>query len=334
MAETNGGKIWQPSASFDQLRQRAELLRGIRDYFHKESVMEVETPMLSRSATVDPHIDSFQATFCPLGTDIRETLYLHTSPEFPMKRLLAAGCDDIYYLGRVFRNGEAGGRHNPEFTMLEWYRLGIDHHHLMNDVTGLISAVTPFREAGRYSYKALFEEMLGVDPHQASDRELEVLTQKHVDSALSALARNDYLDLLFSTCIEPSLGCRTDEELEGVYVYDYPASMSALSRIQKNGEGQKVAARFELFVNGVELANGYHELSDGQEQQQRFENDLAERKSLNKSVYPYDASLVDALKEGSFPDCAGVAMGIDRLHMLMTQTQSIKDVIPFDFSRA
>ena len=334
MAEINREKGWQPSASFDRLRQRAQLLRGIRDYFHKENVMEVETPMLSRSATVDPHIDSFQAAFCPLGTDIQEALYLHTSPEFPMKRLLAAGCDDIYYLGRVFRNGEAGGRHNPEFTMLEWYRLGIDHHQLMDDVTGLICAVTPFREAGRFSYKELFEEKLGVDPHQASDQELEQLTRRHVDASLADLARNDYLDLLFSAIIEPSLGSRTDNGLEGVYVYDYPASMSALSRIQKNKEGQKVAARFELFVNGVELANGYHELADGQEQQRRFESDQSERKALEKPVYPYDANLVEALKGGHFPDCAGVAMGIDRLHMLMAETPSIKDVVPFDFFRA
>ncbi|MCL6269629.1 EF-P lysine aminoacylase EpmA [Sansalvadorimonas sp. 2012CJ34-2] len=334
MDKTNLEKSWQPSASFERLRQRSELLRGIRNYFHAEDVMEVETPMLSRSATVDPHIDSFQASFCPLGTDIQETLYLHTSPEFPMKRLLAAGCEDIYYLGRVFRNGEAGGRHNPEFTMLEWYRLGIDHHQLMDDVTGLIRSVTPFKEAGRYSYKKLFVEKLGVDPHEASDQELEALTQEHVDSSLAGLARNDYLDLLFSNCIEPSLGGRTAEGLEGVYVYDYPASMSALSRIQENSEGQKVSARFELFINGVELANGYHELADGQEQQQRFENDQAERKELGKPVYPYDDNLVAGLKEGSFPDCAGVAMGIDRLHMLMAQTQSIKEVIPFDFFRA
>ena len=334
MAGTEKKASWWPSASLEQVRQRAELLRGIRDYFYREQVMEVETPMLSRYATVDPHIDSFQASFCPLGTDIKETLYLHTSPEFPMKRLLAAGCSDIYSLGRVFRNGEAGGRHNPEFTMLEWYRLGIDHHQLMDDVTGLISAVMPFKESGRYSYKQLFEQTLGVDPHKASDGELEQLTHDKVDRSLTGLSRNDYLDLLFSTCIEPTLGRCTEVGLEGVYVYDYPASMSALSRIQKNAEGQDVAARFELFVNGVELANGYHELAEGVEQQKRFENDQAEREKLGKPVYPYDAHLVDALSQGDFPDCAGVAMGIDRLHMLMAETQSIGDVIPFEFSRA
>ena len=324
---------WQPSASFENLRQRGEILRGIRDYFHKEHVLEVETPMLSRHATVDPHIDSFQARFSPLGTNTREILFLHTSPEFPMKRLLSAGSGDIYYLGRVFRNGEAGGRHNPEFTMLEWYRLGIDHHQLMNDVTGVIGAVGPFEEAGRFTYKELFEKELGVDPHEATDVELMALTQKHVDAGLSDLARNDYLDLLFSACIELNLGEASEGSLKGVYVYDYPASMSALARLRINEQGQKVAARFELFIGGFEVANGYHELEDGDEQQARFENAQKEREQLGLPVYPYDQNLVDALK-ANFPDCAGVAMGIDRLHMLIAGTRDIKDVIPFDFSRA
>ncbi len=324
---------WKPSASIENLRQRGEILRNIRNYFHCEQVLEVETPMLSRHATVDPHIDSFQTRYCPLGTSDEETLYLHTSPEFPMKRLLAAGSPDIYFLGRVFRNGEAGGRHNPEFTMLEWYRLGRDHHQLMDDVSGLVNAVMHFKEAGRVTYQQLFEDQFGVNPHRAEDAELEALTVKYVDKALTGLARNDYLDLLFSSCIEPGLGCLTDDGAEGVYVYDYPASMSALSRIHRGAQGQKVSARFELFINGVELANGYHELADGNEQQQRFEKDITERQSLNKPVYPYDANLVSALKIG-FPDCAGVAMGIDRLHMLIAQTRSIKDVVPFDFFRA
>ena len=324
---------WQPSAPLNNLHQRGNILRGIREYFHREQVLEVETPMLSRCATVDPHIDSFQAEYCPLGTDVKETLFLHTSPEFPMKRLLSAGCDDIYFLGRVFRNGEAGGRHNPEFTMLEWYRLDVDHHQLMDDVTGVIQAVTGFEEVGRFTYRELFENRLGIDPHEATEEELMQLTHKYVDASLSGLSRNDYLDLLFSTCIEPDLGGKDSHSLKGIYVYDYPASMSALSRIYKNEQGQRVSARFELFINGYEVANGYHELADGDEQQQRFEHDQLEREQLGKPVYPYDQNMVEALKQG-FPDCAGVAMGIDRLHMLIEGTQSIKEVIPFDFFRA
>ncbi|CAM3782118.1 EF-P lysine aminoacylase EpmA [Parendozoicomonas haliclonae] len=325
--------LWQPSAELDSLRQRGELLRNIRNYFHQEDVMEVETPMLSHHATVDPHIDSFQTVFTPLGTKAQEKLYLHTSPEFPMKRLLSAGSGDIYFLGRVFRNGEAGGRHNPEFTMLEWYRLGIDHHALMDDVTGLLAAVTNFEEQARFSYRELFEEEFGIDPHTATDETLMKLTHEYVDSGLSGLARNDYLDLLFSTSIEPNLGDYVDGQIQGVFVYDYPASMSALSRIIVNEQGQKVAARFELFANGYELANGYHELADGHEQRARFEKDLQERELLGKPVYPYDQNMVSALEQG-FPDCAGVAMGIDRLHMLIAQKRAIKDVIPFEFFRA
>ena len=226
-AEYMSNELWQPSASLESIRQRGDLLRNIREYFHRENVLEVETPMLSHHATVDPHIDSFQTTYTPLGTNQSEALYLHTSPEFPMKRLLAAGSGDIYYLGRVFRNGEAGGRHNPEFTILEWYRTGIDHHTLMNDVTGVLQAVTDFKEIDRSSYKELFEEEFGIDPHTASDETLMRLTHEYIDSGLSGLARNDYLDLLFSACIEPDLGGYVDGQIQGVYVYDYPASMSA-----------------------------------------------------------------------------------------------------------
>ncbi len=325
--------LWQPSAPQRNLRRRGEILRGIREYFYKEGVLEVETPMLSRHATVDPHIDSFQTLYRPLGTHVKEPLFLHTSPEFPMKRLLAAGSGDIYFLGRVFRNGEAGGRHNPEFTMLEWYRVGIDHHRLMDDVTRVLQAVTDFEEAGRFSYRELFEQALGIDPHEASDDDLLQLVHFHIDSGLTELSRNDYLDLLFSTCIEPRLGSRDGEKIAGVYVYDYPASMSALSRLQVNEQGQTVAARFELFVNGYELANGYHELADGEEQRTRFEKDRQEREQLGKPLYPYDQNLVSALAHG-FPDCAGVAMGIDRLHMLIANTRAIRDVVPFDFERA
>lgn len=327
------GHLWEPSASLAQITRRGEILRSIREYFYKKNVLEVETPMLSHHATVDPHIDSFQTTYRPLGTAIEETLFLHTSPEFPMKRLLAAGSGDIYYLGRVFRNGETGGRHNPEFTMLEWYRLGLDHYRLMDDVTGLLKAVTDFEEAGRLTYRELFEETFAIDPHSASDSELMALTHKHVDSSLSGLERNDYLDLLFSTCIEPKLGGRDGDTISGVYVYDYPVSMSALSRIVKNSHGQPVAARFELFAGGYELANGYYELADGREQQARFENDQQVRKVIGKPLYPYDQNLVEALNQG-FPECAGVAMGVDRLHMLIAERKIIGEVIPFDYRRA
>lgn len=324
--------LWKPSASMMALKERAGLLRNIRGYFDDQGVMEVETPMLSTSATVDVYIDSFSTEFSPIGREREQTCYLHTSPEFPMKRLLAAGSGDIFSMGRVFRNGEAGGRHNPEFTLLEWYRVGMDQQRLMDDVSSLLSSVANFTEIRRCRYGDLFEEVLGVNPYTVPDSDLDRLVQEKVDGKLAGLDRVDCLDLLFSHFIEPQLGGRSSE-LEGVFVYDYPACMSSLARLHTNSEGVEVAARFELFVNGVELANGYHELLNAGEQQARFETSQKQREAREFDVYPYDQRLVDALAHG-MPDCAGVAMGIDRLLMLMMNTSYIADVLAFDFSRA
>lgn len=323
---------WKPSASIMALKRRAELLRSVRQYFDRQGVMEVETPMLSASATVDLHIDSFSTEYLPIGSGKTQTCYLHTSPEFPMKRLLAAGSGDIYSLGRVFRNGEAGGRHNPEFTMLEYYRVGYDQFQLMDDVTSLLSSVCDFQEQERVSYGELFQQKLSVNPHTASDAELNQLVARLVDSGLGELDRNDALDLLFSTVIEPELG-QSEGGLAGVYVYDYPASMSALARLRSNDKGEKVAARFELFINGVEVGNGYHELAEASEQKARFLQEQEKRRELDRISFPYDQNLVAALEKG-LPDCAGIAIGIDRLMMLIHGTRNIADVIAFDFFRA
>ena len=323
---------WMPSADLETLKKRADLYRLIRQYFNEQSVMEVETPLLSSAATVDLHIESFSAQFLPDGGQAAD-YYLQTSPEFPMKRLLSAGSGDIYSLSKVFRNGEAGGRHNPEFTMLEYYRLGMDQQQLMDDLSNLLSRVTDFKEGNRYSYRDVFIQYLGINPHQATGQQLNELVQEHVDRHLPELERNDCLDLLFSTMVEPNLGIIGSNQLNGAFVYDYPASMSALARLHTNKEGETVAARFELFVNGVELANGYHELTDGDEQQYRFEQEREKRKKLGKKDYPHDQRMVNAIKEG-MPDCAGVAMGVDRLLMLINETGNIADVLAFDFSRA
>lgn len=325
--------VWRPSASMLALRERAQLLRKIRGYFDARGVMEVETPMLSQSATVDAYIDSFATEFTPIGQGVSRFCYLHTSPEFAMKRLLAAGSGDIYSLGRVFRNGEAGGRHNPEFTMLEWYRVGMDDQRLMDDVSDLLSSVCQFKEVRRCNYGELFAEHLGLNPYTASDEELIQMVGDKVDARLLELDRNDCLDLLFSRFVEPNLGSVNSSVLEGYFVYDFPATMSALARLATNQDGHPVAARFELFVNGVELANGYHELLDPTEQRGRFEEAQRMRQERGYDVYPYDSHMVAALAHG-MPDCAGVAMGIDRLLMLMLGTRNIADVLAFDFHRA
>ena len=325
--------LWRPSASMMALKERARLLREVRAYFDARGVMEVETPILSSSATVDVYIDSFATEFCPIGHGKSQLCYLHTSPEFAMKRLLAAGSGDIYSLGRVFRNGEAGGRHNPEFTMLEWYRMGMNDQRLMDDVADLLSSVCHFREVRRCSYGELFKQYLGVNPYNATDEVLGQLVSKKVDAKLQGLERSDCLDLLFAKFVEPNLGSGDSEVLEGYFVYDYPATMSALARLATSRNGHPVAARFELFVNGVELANGYHELLDAQEQKKRFEKEQQKRQERGYDIYPYNKHMLAALTHG-MPDCAGVAMGIDRLLMLMLGTDNINDVLAFDFDRA
>ena len=324
---------WKPSATMMALKERATLLRAVRQYFDGCGVMEVETPMLSSNATVDIYINSFSTEFEPIGGGPVQTYYLHTSPEFPMKRLLAAGSGDIYSLGRVFRNGEAGGRHNPEFTMLEWYRVGMDQQRMMDDVSSLLSSICNFSEVRRCSYGELFEEYLGVNPYTVDTSELDQLVQKKVDESLTGLERNDCLDLLFSKYIEPYLGGVNKNTLEGVFVCDYPADMSALARLRVNEQGLEVAARFELFVKGIELANGYHELLDANEQEKRFKAEQKKRQNRGFDIYPYDKRMVQALAHG-MPDCAGVAMGVDRLLMLMMNTKAIGDVLAFEFMRA
>ena len=220
-------QLWRPSASMMALRERAQLLKKIRAYFDSQGVMEVETPILSAAATVDVYIDSFTAEFTPIGHGQPQHCYLRTSPEFSMKRLLCSGSGDIYSLGRVFRNGEAGGCHNPEFTMLEWYRIGMSDQTLMDDVTMLLSSVCNFKEARRVSYGDLFEEVLDINPYTISDEALGQLVSDRVDVKLQGLERNDCLDLLFSNFIEPNLGSISEDGIEGCFVYDYPATMSA-----------------------------------------------------------------------------------------------------------
>ncbi|MCL6415623.1 EF-P lysine aminoacylase GenX [Aestuariirhabdus sp. Z084] len=323
---------WRPSGALPELQRRATLLRDIRRYFDQQQVMEVETPVLSRAAVTDLHIDSFSTRFLPTGGGRNQTRFLHTSPEFPMKRLLASGSGDIYQICRVFRNGEVGGRHNPEFTMLEWYRLGMDQQQLMDDMTAMLAVAANFSELRRVSYRRLFEEHFGINPHQASDEQLRQLVADKVDAQLTDLGRNDCLDLLFSQRIEPQLGVAGDAVLAGVYVYDYPASMAALARVEMES-GEPVARRFELFVAGVELANGYHELCDAEEQRRRFQQDCIDRDTLGRREFPQDEAFLAALAAG-LPDCAGVAIGLDRVLMLMAGTQRIADVLAFDFERA
>ncbi|GAA5524371.1 elongation factor P--(R)-beta-lysine ligase [Microbulbifer aestuariivivens] len=312
---------WQPSASIRALHQRAALLAQIRRFFAERNVLEAEVPTLSRRATSDPHIDSITA----LCTG--EPAYLATSPEFGLKRLLAAGFGDCYYLGKAFREGEAGGRHNPEFTMLEWYRVGWDDHRLMSEVGELLSLVLGIADIQLLSYRELFLQHLQLDPHTASDEALGDCTRQEVELSFAPASRDECLDLLMSHRLEPAMG-------PGItLLYDFPASQAALARVTEDASGTPVARRFEAYVAGLELANGYWELTDAEEQRRRFEADHRYRAAHKLHVYPFEERLVAALEAG-LPECAGVAMGVDRLLMLAGGYRRIEEVIAFPIERA
>ena len=308
---------WQPSASLEMLRNRARMLQGIRAFFDLRGVMEVGTPLLSRAAVTDPQIGSVSATV--LG----ETRYLHASPEFAMKRLLAAGSGDIYYLGPVFRDGERGRRHATEFTMAEWYRLGFDVEALMNEVEALLMQLAhPHRRlqpATRLSYREAFLRYAGLDPLAARDEELAIAARDRGLEVTGEMGRDDWLDLLISTVVAPQFpGDRL------TFIYDYPASQAALARVIE-GPGGNVARRFEAYLGELELANGFHELAAADEQRARFEADLARRRERGQAAVPMDEHLIEALAAG-LPDCAGVSVGVDRLLMAVSGVTDISDV--------
>ena len=323
---------WQPSASFDALHLRARLNAAVRRFFDERGVVEVETPVLSRAGNTDPNIASFSLEFSGRTDGAPRMRWLRTSPEYPLKRLLAAGFGDCYELGRVFRDGEAGGRHNPEFTMLEWYRIGWDHRQLIHETAALVNTALALvgRKAAlkQVSYHALYREQLGINAATASVEDLRAALGDVVIDP-SGLTRDDWLDLLMTHRLQPSFP--TDQLLA---LYDYPASQCALARIRENSaDGAPVAERFELYLGPLELANGYHELADAAEQGARFDRDLQRRAERNDVQPPRDENLLAALSAG-FPACAGVALGMDRLMMAMLGTTRIADVLAFDFARA
>ena len=320
---------WRPSADVDALRLRAALNACIRGFFATRGVLEVETPVLSVAGNTEPNIASFSLDFGGRTDGAPRTRWLRTSPEFALKRLLAAGIGDCYELGRVFRDGEAGGRHNPEFTMLEWYRLGWDHHRLVDEVADLVvqalALVGRTATLQRVAYRDLYRERLGLDPFDAPVGQLQsALGDVRIDPA--GLERDDWLDLLLTHRIQPAFA---DDRM--LAVHDFPASQCALARI-RDGE-PPLAERFELYLGPLELANGYHELADAPEQASRFRRDLERRADRGARQPPMDAHLLAALDAG-LPDCAGVALGVDRLLMAMLRADRIADVLAFDFPRA
>ncbi len=315
---------WRPGADSGCLRARAELLAQVRAFFAGRQVLEVETPLLCRAGVTDPAIEALRVEH---GSSIASPRYLQTSPEYAMKRLLAAGSGPIFQVSRAFRDGEAGSRHNPEFTLLEWYRPGFDHHRLMAETAELVCSCLGSREQSIRSYRELFRGQLGIDPFTASLEKLEALARQHLDVGGMTGDRDLWLDLLMSHLIEPQL---PNPGL--MFVYDFPASQAALARIAEE-DGFQVGQRFELYVDGLELANGYCELTDAAEQRARFERDNARRREYGLPEHPLDEALLAALEHG-LPACSGVALGLDRLLMLATGATDIREVLAFDWERA
>ena len=305
------GVDWRPSAAPGVLVERAAMLAQVRGYFAGERVLEVQTPLLARSAVSDPAIESIAVQ--PRSGPRQ---FLQTSPEYPMKRLLAAGVGDCYQVCPVFRDGERGRQHSPEFTMIEWYRQGFGVAELQRDVDRLLRAATAglrdFAPARSLSYREAIASHCGLDVRSATPVDMAAVLDRHGirPVAVADWDRDAWLDLLMSALVGPALGRDAP-----VFVRDYPPSQAALACLGTDAEGETVAERFELYVDGVELANGFRELGDAQEQRQRFERELAERRSRGQTENPLDERLLAALAHG-LPDCAGVALGFDRLVMV------------------
>ncbi len=311
---------WQPCASLETLQARALLLRQIREFFYQRKVLEVETPLASHFGVTDVYLENLSVSVSD------KPMQLQTSPEFAMKRLLAAGSGSIYQICKAFRDDECGRHHNPEFSLLEWYRLGYDHFQLMDEVADLITATLEIPKVTRLSYQQAFTNEFALNPHHMSQQQLAALVAKYLPGL--DVKGTEAVQALFTLVIEPQIG-----QQHPVLVYDFPKDQASLAKCYRDQDGNLVAARFEAYYQGVELANGFFELQDAKEQQQRFQLDNQKRQQLAKATKPIDTRLIAALESG-LPECSGVALGVDRLLMLKLQLKDIAQVMSFDCNRA
>ena len=317
-------KHWPPTCSAALLHKRAELYQSIRLFFAEKGVLEVDTPILSQSASCDVNLDSFSTTFN------QRPYYLQTSPEFSMKRLLASGSGSIFQIAKSFRQGESGRYHNPEFALLEWYRLEFKMNDLIEEVVELL--MNCFNENLSFSsvsYERLFHRYTNINPHQATTEELLAYAASEGNPEMASVcgdSLSNCLDYVFSQYIQPKL------KLNLVYIVtDYPVCMAMLAKL--SDQKLPTAKRFEVYFKNIELANGYEELTDAEEQQQRFQQELKERADNGVDSVPMDGYLLAAMEHG-LPNCSGVALGLDRLLMLMTNAASIDEVLTFPVNRA
>jgi len=322
---------WKPSADIETLKRRAQYLADVRLFFAERDTWEVETPTLSQAAPTAPYLDSFTTDYIPIGSQSKQTHYLQTSPEFAMKRLLAAGSGSIYQIARVFRNGEQSKKHSPEFTMLEWYRTDLTLHQLIDEVNALMQNVFKFDAIVRLSYRSVFEFFFKLNVLTCSDDEIKHCALERIKSLARDFEtdRDGWLELLMSYVVEPKLAALNLP----LFIYDFPASQAQLAKIKYDQQGNAVADRFELYIDGVELANGYNELLDADELRERFESDNQQRKEQDKPEIPIDENLLAAMQYG-LPECAGVAIGLDRLIMLALEQSVISLVNSFSFENS
>ncbi len=307
-----GDDHW-PSASWDAIRRRAQLLADLRGFFQARGIVEVDVPVLGRNTVTDPFI----AAITTSAGD-----FLQTSPEYYMKRLLAAGAPSIYYLGKAFRDDERGRRHRSEFTLVEWYLRGEDDHTLIAQMVDLLKQLAPSHDCQVIAYGEVFQSVLGVCPYRATSDQLHNIARKKIKFDVDLGGKSAWLDLLFSHCVEPTLDT-------GFWlVTEYPAEQCALARVEPNAQGVPVARRFEVFGGGVELANGYWELTDADVLRARFEQDLRVRRQMGLCEPAIDEAFMAAMDVG-LPPCAGVALGVDRLMMVLTGEPDIARVMPF-----
>jgi len=320
---------WQPSCSLELLTLRAECLQAIRSFFYEQGVLEVETPILGHFSGTDPYIDCFQTHDASLKTDF----YLQSSPEFAMKRLLASGSGSIYQMTKAFRQNESGRFHNPEFSILEWYRVGFNLEQLMADVEVLLERILPQallqKPTEKIKYCDVFKHYTGLN---ALDFDIECYKQcaekYNLSDAHTICGKNHaaWLEFLFDGLVQPSLGLT-----EVCMVYNYPACLPSLAR--RDEANPLIVSRVEVFIKGIEVGNGFFELTDADEQNQRFEQDLLQRQQNNSTMLKKDRYFLSALESG-LPSCAGIALGLDRLLMLISEASHIKDVLAFPIETA
>lgn len=317
---------WQPSADIQHLLDRAKIIAEIRQFFTERGLLEVETPVLSEFGVTDLHLSTFNTEFVAPFEAKSKTLWLSTSPEYHMKRLLAAGSGPIFQISKVFRNEEAGNRHNPEFTMLEWYRPHFNMHRLINEVDDLLQQILDCPPAESLSYQFAFQEYVGLDPLSAERQELVEMARKHHFMADDNEDRDTLLQFLFSEVVEPQIG-----QERPVAIYHFPSTQAALAQV--SSEDQRVAERFEFYYKGLELANGFHELTDVREQRRRFEQDNRQREKRGLPIRAIDERFLAALEAG-MPNSSGVALGVDRLVMIALGCSHINEVISFAVDNA